>query len=146
MGCGMRSFHEEEGEPGTALARLPTQALACAFAVARAHPRPGGQMTCGGKARHIQADLGENAFRRTSTDAWNGAKQRHSECPGKRRSLACLPGLLCWSLLLLAIGGPPVVLCRLLPRLLLLIHPCRDFVAAPTNPFIERIDLGEQLG
>src|SRR5712692_3420032 len=125
MGCGMRSFHEEDAEPGTSLARLPTQALACAFAVARAHPRPGGQMPCGGKTRHIQADLGENAFRRTSTDAWNGAKQRHSECPGKRRSLACLPGLLCWSLLL---------------------HPCRDFVADTGNGFIERIDLGEQLG
>src|SRR5262245_16090624 len=53
--------------PGRALANAGRSALTCTFVAARADARPGDQVTAGGKAAHVNADLGKDCLRTPGT-------------------------------------------------------------------------------
>jgi hypothetical protein len=59
--CGrdMRDFHSRLAQPPLALAGLAAEALAATFVMARAHARPGGQMSGLGEACPVGPDFGE---------------------------------------------------------------------------------------
>src|SRR5262245_8087271 len=67
------ALHESALEPGRALANAGRSALTCALVAARADARPGDQVSAGGKAAHVNADLGKNCLSSQGLDARDGA-------------------------------------------------------------------------
>src|SRR5690349_13625087 len=94
MAGPMSGFHEQFAEPGTAFACFSREALAGALMVAGAHAGPAGQVFGGRKARHINADLSQDALRRTLIDAWDRVKQLDRLFPSQGPCLAPLSRLL----------------------------------------------------
>src|SRR5437763_15173232 len=97
MGCRMGGLHQEFAQPGTAFGGSSREPFASALMVARAHASPRGEVARCGKARHVDANLGKNTFRRPPTDPSNATKQDNGLCPGQRRgvwyvTLVCAPG------------------------------------------------------
>ena len=75
FGCPMRHFHQRLTPPSTALARLAAEAFAATFIMARAHPRPGGQMLGTRKPGHIGPDFGQQDLRCALTHPRNAVQQ-----------------------------------------------------------------------
>src|SRR5262252_10768031 len=67
------ALHQGGLEPRRALANPCRTTLACTLVAARADACPGDQVTAGGKAAHVEADLGKNCLRSQGFDAWDGA-------------------------------------------------------------------------
>ena len=60
--CCTGGFDQCRAEPGAAFARLATPAFACALVIPWAHAGPACQVSGGGEAAHVGADLGEEHF------------------------------------------------------------------------------------
>src|SRR5215510_13652912 len=67
------ALHESALEPWRALANAGRSALTCTLVAARADARPGDQVTAGGIAAHVNADLRKNCLRSQGLDARDSA-------------------------------------------------------------------------
>jgi hypothetical protein len=72
---GHGGLFEREVQPLGAVAGLARAPLAGRLIVAGTLAGPGRQMACGGKARHVGADLGQDALRAAGLDADDAAQQ-----------------------------------------------------------------------
>src|SRR5262249_40587271 len=97
--CGRPgALHQGGLEPRRALANPRRTTLACTLVAARADACPGDQVTAGGKAAHVEADLGKNCLRSQGFDAWGTIDAEHGffamrgSVRARRQAVACAEG------------------------------------------------------
>lgn len=82
LGSSPRGLDESGLEPRVALSELRGSALAGALVVPGAEAGPGDEMTGGGKARHIETDLGDDSPGHGIADAGNRGQERDLDSKG----------------------------------------------------------------